>query len=95
MKLTAKQHRLSRPSWRLFIAAGIIGVASIASAEDIGKKACLPDAKLLCAHEMHLLSRSRVQECLIKNIDKTSAFCHTTMLKLKAQHQADTSQAKN
>jgi len=95
MKLTAKQHRLIRPSLTLIIVACAFGVASATSAEDIGKKACLPDAKLLCSHEMHLLSRSRVQECLIKNIDKTSAFCHTTMLKLKAQHQADTSQAKN
>lgn len=95
MKRTSKQHRLTRPSLMLVMVASALSSASVTSAEDIGKKACLPDAKLLCAHEMHLLSRSRVQECLIKNIDKTSVFCHTTMLKLKAQQQANSSQAKN
>jgi hypothetical protein len=74
---------------------GILSFGTAGHADDIGKKACMGDAKLLCSHELHLLSRSRVQACLIKNIDKTSAFCHSTMLKLKAEHLAEATPAKN
>lgn len=57
-------------------------------AEDAGKKACFQDAKQLCPDDVRALSRSRVRACLIKNIDKTSSLCHSTMLKLKAEHDA-------
>lgn len=76
-------------------AASFAGMATQANAEDIGKKACYQDAKQLCPDDVKALSRSRVRACLIKNIDKTSAFCHATMLKLKAENQASPAQTKN
>ena len=72
----------------LGIALGTTALPTVALANDPGKAACLTDAKRLCPEAVHALSRSRVQACLIQNIDKTSAFCHTTMLKLKAEHLA-------
>ena len=94
MNLNVKQ-KGTREWLTLAMMMGILSGGTASHAEDIGKKNCMGDAKLLCAHEMHILSRSRVQACLIKNIEKTSALCHSTMLKLKAEHLADAPPAKN
>ncbi len=62
--------------------------AAPAAAADEGKKACITDARNLCKAEMNSMSRKRVQACLIAKIEQTSPICHTTMLKLKAEHEA-------
>ena len=68
--------------------AALLVTAPAQAAPDPGKRACLHDAKLLCAAEMRSLSRKKVQVCLIAKIEKTSSLCHVTMLKLKAEHDA-------
>ncbi|WP_353228272.1 hypothetical protein [Novosphingobium sp.] len=61
------------------MAAGI----APALADDAGKKACMPDAKRLCSHEMHSLSRSKVRACLIVHMAETSPPCHDFMVKAR------------
>ena len=68
------------------LSAALIVTTPALAAPDEGKRACLNDAKVLCAAEMRSLSRKKVQACLITKIDKVSPVCHTTMLKLKAEH---------
>lgn len=68
------------------LGAALVATAPAQAAPDEGKRACLGDAKALCPAEMRSLSRKKVQACLIARIDKTSAVCHATMLKLKAAH---------
>lgn len=70
------------------LSAALVATAPAQAAPDPGKRACLNDAKVLCAAEMRSLSRKKVQACLIAKIDKVSPVCHTTMLKLKAEHDA-------
>lgn len=77
------------------IAALSIGLAPAAHAEDAGKKACLPDARRLCAAEMKSLSRAKVRACLITHIEQTGPVCHDFMVKARAAalsgHQPDPS----
>ena len=68
------------------LGAALVATAPAQAASDEGKRAGLGDAKALCPAEMRSLSRKKVQACLIARIDKTSAVCHATMLKLKAAH---------
>ncbi len=70
------------------LSAALVATAPAQAAPDPGKRACLNDAKVLCAAEMRSLSRKKVQACLIAKIDKVSPVCHATMLKLKAEHDA-------
>ncbi len=82
---------INRPQSLLSLAllsAALISTAPAQAAPDPGKRACLNDAKLLCAAEMRSLSRKKVQACLIARMDKVSPVCHATMLKLKAEHDA-------
>ena len=58
------------------------------AAEDIGKRACAQEARRLCPAEMRSFSRKRVEACMIVKIDQTSAVCHATMLRIKAQREA-------
>jgi hypothetical protein len=67
----------------LILATALL-LAAPAFAADPAKQACLPDAKRLCAHEMHLLSRSRVRACLIAHMEQTSPTCHDFMVKARA-----------
>ena len=79
------------PLMSLAVLSAVLLVAAPASAApDEGKRACLSDAKVLCKAEMRSLSRKKVQACLIAKIEQTSPVCHTTMLKLKAVHEAAT-----
>ena len=70
------------------LSVALVAAAPAQAAPDEGKRACLNDAKVLCAKEMRSLSRKQVQACLIAKIDKVSPVCHATMLKLKAAHEA-------
>ena len=70
------------------LSAALLISAPAQAAPDAGKRACLNDAKQLCAAEMRSLSRKKVQTCLIAKIEKTSSVCHATMLTLKAEHDA-------
>lgn len=70
------------------LSAALLAAGQAQAAPDEGKRACLVDAKVLCKAEMRSMSRKRVQACLIAKIDQTSPVCHTTMLKLKAAHEA-------
>lgn len=67
-----------------FIAALCLLAAPAAHAEDAAKKACLPDAKRLCAAEMKTLSRAKVRACLITHIEQTGPVCHDFMVKARA-----------
>ena len=70
------------------LSAALVATSPAQAAPDQGKRACLTDAKVLCAAEMRSLSRKQVQACLIAKIDKVGPVCHATMLKLKAEHDA-------
>lgn len=59
--------------------------AGSAHAADAGKAACMPDAKRLCAAEMHSLSRAKVRACLIAHMAQTSPVCHDFMVKARAE----------
>ena len=86
--------QLPRPRYPLIslavLSAALLVAAPAQAAPDEGKRACLSDAKVLCKAEMRSMSRKRVQACLIAKIEQTSPVCHTTMLKLKAAHEAAT-----
>lgn len=70
---------------RALIFAPLLLIGSMpAQAEDAGKKACYSDAKRLCQHEMHTLSRKRVQACLIVHMEQTSPPCHAFMVQARA-----------
>jgi len=56
-----------------------------AHAADAAKAACMPDAKRLCAAEMHSLSRAKVRACLIAHMAQTSPVCHDFMVKARAE----------
>ena len=70
------------------MAALILAATAAQAAEDIGKRACAKEARRLCPAEMRSFSRKRVEACMIVKIDQTSAVCHATMLKIKAQREA-------
>ena len=65
---------------------GNFGIAR--AAEDLGKKACVQEAKKLCANEMRTFSRKKVEACMITKIDQTSPVCHAAMLRIKAEREA-------
>ena len=74
---------------KLLAMAVLIGFGGTAqAAQDIGKRACAQEARRLCPAEMRSFSRKRVEACMIVKIDQTSAVCHATMLKIKAQREA-------
>ena len=60
------------------------------AAPDLGKKACAQEARRLCPVEMRSFSRKRVEACMITRIDQTSALCHSTMLRIKAERELAT-----
>jgi hypothetical protein len=64
---------------------GIYGVAQ--AAQDLGKRACAQEARQLCPAEMRSFSRRRVEACMIAKIDRTSATCHSAMLRIKADRE--------
>jgi len=70
------------------MAALVLTATSAQAAPDIGKRACAQEARRLCPAEMRSFSRKRVEACMIVKIDQTSAVCHATMLKIKAQREA-------
>jgi len=73
----------------LLAIAALMGFGGTAqAAPDIGKRACAQEARRLCPAEMRSFSRKRVEACMIVKIDQTSAVCHATMLKIKAQREA-------
>lgn len=64
--------------------------APVAQAEaDPGKKACVKEARLLCPAEMKSMSRKKVEACMIAKIEKTSPACHSAMLRIKAEREAN------
>ncbi len=74
----------------LGIGATIMSVAICGpaiAAPDPGKKACVKEARTLCPAEMKLLSRKKVEACMIRNIEKTSPTCKSAMLKIKAERE--------
>ena len=74
---------------QLLLFAVVISIGGTAQAkQDIGKKACAREAKLLCPAEMKSFSRKRVEACMIAKIDQTSAICHSAMLRIKAEREA-------
>lgn len=69
-------------------AIGLIGASSSAVAKtDLGKKTCAQEAKRLCPSEMRSFSRKKVEACMIRRIDQTSAVCHDAMLRIKAERE--------
>ena len=70
----------------LLVAVGFSGPASAAT--DLGKKACVQEAKRLCPAAMKSMSRKKVETCMITKIAETSPVCHAAMLKIKAQREA-------
>ena len=81
--------RMIRSLPKLLALTAFVG-ATVAQAApaDIGKRACAKEARRLCPAEMRSFSRKRVEACMIVKIDQTSAVCHATMLKIKAQREA-------
>lgn len=63
--------------------------APVAQAEDPGKKACVKEARQLCPAEMKSMSRKKVEACMIAKIEKTSPACHSAMLRIKAEREAN------
>lgn len=61
---------------------------SALAAPDLGKKACVKEARVLCPAEMKSLSRKKVEACMIRNVEKTSPICKSAMLKIKAEREA-------
>lgn len=76
----------------VFVPLAMLGLllapAFAQAAPDIGKKACAQEAKRLCPAEMRSLSRKKVEACMITKINETSDICRSTMLRLKAEHEA-------
>lgn len=70
----------------VLIVGGFSGPASAAT--DLGKKACVQEAKRLCPAAMKSMSRKKVETCMIERIAETSAVCHAAMLKIKVQREA-------
>jgi len=58
------------------------------AAPDLGKKACVKEARILCPAEMKSLSRKKVEACMIAKIEKTSPTCKSAMLRIKAEREA-------
>jgi hypothetical protein len=80
---------MSIPIRAFAITALLFSAATTAqAAPDIGKRACAQEARRMCPAEMRSFSRKRVEACMIAKIDQTSAVCHATMLKIKAQREA-------
>ena len=79
---------MATPVNALAIAALLFSVTAQAAPADIGKRACAQEARRLCPAEMRSFSRKRVEACMIVKIEQTSAVCHATMLKIKAQREA-------
>ena len=75
-------------STSLAMVALLISASAVQAGQDIGKRACAQEARRLCPAEMRSFSRKRVEACMIVKIDQTSAVCHATMLKIKAQREA-------
>ncbi len=57
------------------------------AATDLGKKACVHEAKRLCPAAMKSMSRKKVETCMIEKIAETSSVCHAAMLKIKVQRE--------
>ena len=79
---------MATPIRFLAIAALLFSATAATAAPDIGKRACAQEARRLCPAEMRSFSRKRVEACMIVKLDQTSAVCHATMLKIKAQREA-------
>ena len=80
----------SLPRFAVALALAALGAASAvpALAADPGKRACIQDAHRLCQPEFNSIRRSRVEACLIAQIDQTTPICHSTMLQIKVQREA-------
>lgn len=76
-------HALPYRSMAIVLTATL--TAGTAQAADPGKRACMADAKRLCAAEMQTLSRSKVRACLIVHMEQTAPPCHDFMVKARAE----------
>lgn len=84
-----KRHGIDGIALFIGAIAALIAMTSPAFATpDPGKKACVQEARKLCPAEMKSLSRKKVEACMIRNIEKTSPTCKTSMLKIKAEREA-------
>jgi len=63
----------------------IAAAAMPASAEDIGKKACMADAKRLCPAQVKAMDRKGAEACLYQKINETTPHCHETILLIREQ----------
>ena len=70
------------------IVTSLAMTGSAFAAPDLGKKACVKEARILCPAEMKSLSRNKVEACMIRSIEKTSPICKTAMLRIKAEREA-------
>lgn len=77
--------RQGLPYWPLALTMAALLAPMQALAADAGKAACLPDAKRLCAAEMHSLSRAKVRACLIAHMEQTAPVCHDFMIKARTE----------
>jgi hypothetical protein len=73
----------------IIIALILAGAGSCAAsqtvAQDIGKTACMADAKRLCPAQVKALDRPGAERCLLLNIDQTTPNCHDTILLIAKQ----------
>ena len=73
-------------------AAGIVLIATVtaglwpgvARAEDQARKVCMPDARKLCPAAVRALNRKAAEQCLYRQIDRTSPACHAMILQVRA-----------
>ena len=81
--------RLTARGWAgtLGLSAALMAMPPFAQAEDIGKKACMADAKRLCAAVVHAFNRKGAEACLFQKIEQTTPQCHDTILLIHAQRE--------
>ncbi|MDX5983683.1 hypothetical protein [Sphingomonas echinoides] len=64
-------------------------------AEDIGRKACFADAKLLCPAAVHAFNRKAAEACLFEKIAQTTPHCRDTILLIHEQRLRKNSKPNN
>jgi hypothetical protein len=78
----------------LVLAGAVSAAVSQTFAQDIGKKACMADAKRLCPAQVKALDRPGAERCLMANINQTTPNCHDTILAI-AKQRADRTASKS
>lgn len=69
----------------LLLASAVGSTAARAVAEDVGKKACMADARRLCSAQVKALDRAGAEHCLFLKLDQTTPNCHDTILAIVKQ----------